>query len=342
MKTAFWFTRGVAGLLLALAACSRPAAPVPAEALPTTTVRARPVEADTRAGREEVVGTVRARLRAVIEAKVSGRIEQMRVVAGQSVRAGDPLAELDAREVRARLDQATATRDQADSDLGRFRTLLAQDAVTRAEFDAVQARQRIAHAAVQEAETLLGHTRITAPFGGVITRKLADQGDLASPGRPLLEIEDPRQLRLEINVPEALIARLQLGTRVPVRLAAVDGDLEATVAELAPSADPNSRTFLAQLDLPVADGIRAGQFGRALLPLGERTVLRVPAAAVVTRGQLELVFVVRANRAELRLVKTGRSAGDHVEIVSGLDPNEVVVVAGAAGLQDGQPVQPQP
>lgn len=143
---------------------------------------------------EEVVGTVRPKLRSDIEAKVSGRIEQMRAVPGQLVKRGELLVQLDAREIQAKLDQATASRDQAESDLVRYTKLIAQHAITQQEFEASQSRARIARASVTEAETMLGYTKITAPFNGVITSKLSDVGDLAAPGRPLLKMEDPHQL----------------------------------------------------------------------------------------------------------------------------------------------------
>jgi RND family efflux transporter MFP subunit len=322
-----------------LAACSKHPKPATSELLPSASVRVTAIATGKHEASEEVVGTVRAKLRAVIEAKVSGRIEQMAVVAGQRVKTGALLVQIDAGEVRARLDQALAVREQADSDLKRFTTLLNQEAVTRAEFDAVQARQRIAQASVKEVETLLGYTRVTAPFDGVITRKWADVGDLAAPGKPLLEMEDPANLRFEANVPEALLPKVESGRKLRVRVASLDHELEGTVAEIAPSSDPNSRTFLAKLDLPADAGLRAGQFGRAAVPIGELSALRVPAAAVVQRGQMELVFVVTNGQAQLRLVKTGKRLGSELEIISGVEAGEQVVIDGAVQLRDGQPVQ---
>ncbi|HXG46656.1 MAG TPA: biotin/lipoyl-binding protein, partial [Methylomirabilota bacterium] len=171
----------VASALTLAAGCSkhdeaRPATP----SLPTATVRVQTIEARKRIATEEVVGTVRAKLQARLEAKVAGRIEELRAAPGQSVKAGELLVRLDVREIRAKLDQALAVRQQAVADLQRHTALLERGAATRAEFDAVQSRARVAEAAVQEAETLLGHAAITAPFAGVITRKLADVGDLAA------------------------------------------------------------------------------------------------------------------------------------------------------------------
>ncbi len=327
-------------LTLGLSTGCRPKETSPAAAgLPAVTVRVQTVERKTRAATEEVVGTVRARLHSVIEAKVSGRIERMLAVPGQNVKARELLAELDVREVRARLDQALALRQQAETDLQRAQSLLAQKILSAAEFDNAQSRFRVADGAAKEAETMLDYTKVTAPFAGVITRKYADVGDLAAPGKPLLEMEDARDLRLEADVPEAVVGRLAMGDRLSVRVSSLSNDLTAVISEISPAADPNSRTFLVKLDLPATPGLRAGQFGRASMPVGETSALRVPASAVVQRGQMELMFVAADGCARMRIVKTGRRVGNEVELVSGVDAGERVISEGAAGLVDGQRVE---
>jgi len=290
---------------------------------------------------EEVVGTVRAKLHAVLEAKVSGRLESMLAIPGRTVKEGELLARLDAREIQARLDQALALREQFGRDTERLRGLLAQNAVSRQEFESVESRYRVASASVTEAETMLGYAKIVAPFDGVVTRKLADVGDLATPGRPLLELDNPQLLRLEADVPESLINRVQFGATLSVRASSDAGDIAGVVSEIAPVADPVSRTFNVKLDLPSNGALRAGQFARVTVPVGESRALRVPASAAVQRGQMELVFVVANRQAQLRLVKTGKRIGDTVELVSGVSAGEQVVVEGANGLRDGQPVEVQ-
>ena len=324
---------------LLLSGCGQKHEAAPPERLPTASVRVQAVANKKHLATEEVVGTVRAKLRASIEAKVSGRIAQMPVVAGQTVKAGDTLARLEVREAQARLEQAKAGREQADRDRKRFETLLQQKAVTQQEYDAQDARFRIADASLGEAEAMLGYAHVTAPFDGVVSRKSADVGDLASPGRPLLELEDPRALRLEADVPEALLGRVQAGARMSVRVAALTNELEGVVSEIAPVADPSSRTFRVKLDLPSVAGLRPGQFGRVAVPLGETTTTRVPVDAVVQRGQMEMVFVIANQKAQMRLVKSGKRFGPEIELVSGVAPGELVATVGAAGLRDGQPVE---
>jgi RND family efflux transporter MFP subunit len=328
----------VAGLAVTLVSCGHKDARVETKSLPTATVRAQIVASKERIATEEVVGTVRAKLRSIIEAKVSGKIEQMLVVPGQQVKAGELLAVIDAREVQARYDQAVALKQQAEADLKRLTSLLEQKVLSQAEFDNAQARARVTIAGVAEAETMLDYTKVTAPFAGVITRKHADVGDLATPGKPLLEMEDSTALRLEADVPEAVIGKLKLGDRLPVRISALENEREGVISEIAPAADPNSRTFLVKLDLPSTPGLRAGQFGRVAMPVGETKALRVPSSAVVQGGQMEMVFVVSNGKAQLRLVKTGKHIGDEVELVSGIDAGETIVTENAANLVDGQPV----
>ena len=328
----------IAVLLVTLSAGCRRDEPARSELAPVP-VRLQTIEAKPHIAAEEVVGTIRPKLRSVIEAKISGRIEKMLVVPGQEVKAGELLVQLDAREAKARLDQAIAVRQQAENDLKRYEVLRAKQVVTPADFEAAQSKAQIAVAAATEAETNLAYATITAPFDGVITRKLADVGDLAAPGKALLEIEDPRVLQFEAAVPEAVIDHVRLGARFPVHV--VSNECEATVSEIAPSADVASRTFLVKLDLPNVTGLRAGQFGRVAIPVSETNVLRAPAAAVVQRGQMEFVFVVADKHAQLRIVKTGRRFGNEVELLSGVSAGEQVVTEHAASLVDGQLLEPR-
>lgn len=336
------------GLALGLAAnllagCNRheePKATTPP--LPTATVRVQLLEARKHSATEDVVGTVRAKLQARIEAKIPGRIEQMRVVSGQSVKTGELLIRLDAQEIRAKLEQAAAVHQQAETDLKRTTSLLERGAATRSEFDAVQTRSRIAAAAVKEAETMLGYADILAPFNGVVTRKHVDVGDLATPGKPLLEMEDPSALRVEADVAEALVDRIKLGQSLTVQVPTLASALQGTVNEIAPGTDQASRTFLVKLDLPATPGLRAGSFARVAVPVGESDGLRVPVEAVIQRGQLEYIFVVAEGKAQLRLVKTGKYDGKEVELLAGAAAGDRVAISGAAQLRDGQPLQVQP
>ena len=334
-----WLALGIT-VLVAVSGCDRKGTgdAKPPPSLAAATVCVQTVEAQKQITTEEAVGTVHSKLQALIEAKVPGRILDMRATPGQSVKAGELLVRLDAEEIRAKLDQALAAQQQAAGDLKRYTALLERDAATRAEFDAVQARARIAEGALKEAQTMLGYTQVVAPFDAVVMRKLADVGDQAALGKPLVELEDPTRLQLGSDIPESLIGNVKLGAIMPVRVAGLTNELQGTVSEIAPAADPNTRTFRVKLDLAAAPGLRVGQFGRVAVPIAETTVLGVPASALVRRGQLEMVFVVADKRAVMRLVKSGKRVGDQVEIASGLSAGESIAAQGASSLVDGQPV----
>ena len=318
--------------------CSRD--PHAAPPLPTVAVRTTEVRAITELRRTELPGTVRAVERAALAPKVTGTIAQLPITLGQSVKRGDTLAIISANEINARLAQAEAGLAQARRDLERETTLEAKGASATETVRSMQDRVAIAEATVAEARTMLTYTTITAPFDGVITRRLVNEGDLAAPGNPLLELENPALQRVEVEVPDSLAA-VAVGTEVPVRINTLE--LVGRVAEVSPALDAVSRTFLAKIDLPAGAAVRSGQFARVAWPAGETKALVVPAAAVTTFGQMERVFVVANNSASLRLVKTGARHGAEIEILSGLAAGERVVSdVAAAPLRDGQPVEVKP
>ena len=309
--------------------------------LPAVQVRTQTVQTKQLATVEEVVGTVRAKLRATIEAKTTGRITDMPVSLGQRIKAGELVVRLNAPEIKARLDQAEASLQQAERDWRRVSSLFNQQAATRADYDAADSRYQVAKGAVAEAKAMMTYVEILAPFDGVVTRKWVDVGDQAAPGKPLIDIEDPSKLQLEADVPEAIASRIQQDARMPIRVSDSIGDLFGTVAEIGPIADPVSRTFRVKLDVAGRPGLMSGQFARLLVPVGETTSMRVPFSSVVQRGQMEIVFAVENQRARLHLVKTGRQLKDEIEILSGLDAGDSVVVNNASQLVDGQLVTPQ-
>jgi membrane fusion protein (multidrug efflux system) len=327
------------GLLAVLAGCSRPE--VDQEPAPGAVgeVRVTRVHRLTRPLTVPLAGTVRPLERALVAAKVMGTVAQADFTLGQVVSAGETIVALSAAELTARAAQANAALDQARRDVTRESGLASTGAGTTETLRAASDRLRIAEAAAEEARALLGYTRIPAPFAGVITRKLAYAGDLATPGTPLFEIEARDRLRAEIQVPDALPLPAP-GSTIPVDTG--EAILSGRLVEISPAADPVTHTREARLELPAATALRSGQFVRAAWPAGETAALMLPAAAVGLFGQIERVFVVRDGRAELRLVRTGAREGAETEILSGLNEGESVIVAPPATLRDGEVVRPLP
>jgi RND family efflux transporter MFP subunit len=333
----------LSGVLALVAGCGKHHEPqaVTGENLPPAAVRVQKIEPVKQPVMEEVVGTVQPKLQAIIEAKVSGRITRLPVTLGQSVKQGEVLVELATQEIQARLDQANASFRQAELDFNRTGNLRKQQAATQAELDAAQARYTVAKAAVSEAEALSGYSKILAPFDGVVARKLADEGDMAMPGKSLLELEGRAGLRLVADIPSLLAGHVLPGAKLAVRVDPLPNTITGTLAEISPAADPASRTVRMKVDLPETPGLSTGQFGRLAVPIGEATFLFVPPPALIRRGQLEILFVAADGKAQMRLVRAGKETPQGIEILAGLAPGEGVVIEGAGTLRDGQPLQTQ-
>jgi RND family efflux transporter MFP subunit len=289
----------------------------------------------------ECTGTVRSARHAWIAARVMGSIEAMPVVLGQRVRAGDVLLRLSAGEISARLAQTQAQVAYTQRELERERDLLAKGAGTAESVRGLEDRLRLATAARQEAEAMAGYMVLRAPFSGAVSRRLVKAGDLASPGQPLLEIEGDAGLEIEAMVPESTAIKLAVGQRVPAVADSVR--FQADITELAAAADPATRTVEARLAVPAGTAVHSGQFVRLLLPAPTSPNLLVPSPALTAHGQMERVFVVGADgRAILRLVRSGRTEGDRVVILAGLNENERVVIDPPATLREGQPLEALP
>lgn len=327
---------------LALGALFSVGLPTFLEAAESQSLQIAAARTDDWTAAEEAPGTVRPVETAMISSKISGTLLEVNADPGRVVKQGEVLARIDNREIRARLENALAALAQAERDYTRFEKLHADRVVTTQEFEAAQTRLRSARATVEEAETLLDHATVEAPFAGVVTRRFVQRGDLAIPGRPLIELENPSALRLEAQVPESLVSTLSVGDELPVLIDAAAASLSGRVAEIAPASDPASRTVLVKLDLPVNDQLRSGQFGRARIPTNAAPTLRLPASALLSRGQLDYVFVVQDGVARLRIVRPGRRHEGQIEILAGLDEGEQVVVVGGQSLRDGQPIPSPP
>ncbi len=286
----------------------------------------------------DAVGTIRSRTATTVASRVTGTVESVRAGAGSEVRAGQTLATLDQRQVRARLQQAQsalaaaeAEAIRANASFERTAQLHAKEAATPAQFEAAQAARKRADAEVQvaaesvrEAEVLMNYSRIESPIAGLVAERLVEVGDLAQPGTPLFEVHDPRDLRLEADVREGLIAAVAEGDQVVVELPALEREVEGLVDEIVPSADPRSRTFLIKVAVPPQDGLLPGMFGRVRIRSGGRESVYVPAAAVARVGQLTTLLVLDGERWTRRYVTAGDVSDERLEILSGLDGGETI------------------
>lgn len=332
----------LSGLVALVAAgCARHDAPPAAAALPVAKVRVSTVQAAELPQLAEVTGTVRPVQRATLAAKTMGAIIDLPVALGQRVRAGETLARITADDTAARVAQAKSQSVLVQRDLARERDLLAKGASTAETVRSLEDRLSGLEAAVREAEALLAHAVIRAPFDGVIARRPANPGDIVFPGQALLEIEGASGFEIEAGIPETLASTLRTGTTLGCR---VDGlRFNGVVRELSPAADPATRTVSAKIAVPAGTAVRSGQFARLEVAAAIQRTLLVPAESVSLLGQMERVFLAgEGNRAVLRIVRTGARRGEAVEVLAGLDAGDRVVLAPAATLREGQPLEVQP
>lgn len=311
--------------------------------LPAARVRLAPVRSAQLPLPSQSMGTVRPLRSAQVSARVMGTIEEMPVALGQHVRAGDLLVKISAEEIAAKVGQAQAQLSAARRDLDRETALLAKGASTADLVKGLQDRFDGAQAMVREAEVMQGYATLRAPFDGVVARKLADVGDLAAPGQPVLVIESSGAFQVEVPLPDSVAAGLAPGAELDVTLASAGHSFRGRLLEVSSSADAGSHTVLAKIAVPAEVAARSGEFARVAVAGSPVAALLVPTSAVSVTGQMQRVFVVgEGARAVMRLVRTGAVHGEETEILSGLEANERVVVAPPATLREGQALEIQP
>lgn len=267
---------------------------------------------------------------------------------------------------------AEANRRLATSTFRRYQQLLERQSISPQEFDEVRARHEMADAEAETAgrmrqsleakrrqvlaridqakadvagsQVYSSFTRIAAPINGVVVSRQADVGYMAAPGSPLLTIESGTDYRLEAAVQESQINNIHLRDQVGVQIDALGPqELPGAVVEIVPASDPASRTYLVKISIPAPAGnqiIHSGLYGKARFVTGQTQAITILRKAVVERGQLTSVYVVdQSGVARIRLVRTGKTYSDRVEVLSGLKEGEQIVVDGVAAVNDGSRVR---
>ncbi|MEE9403464.1 MAG: efflux RND transporter periplasmic adaptor subunit [Algisphaera sp.] len=286
------------------------------------------------------IGTVRAVQAVEVSSQLLAEVQGVQVNAGDTVKAGDPLVQLDNTALKAREAQAIALKTAADakqqqtaSDLERLSGLRENNAATARELsDAVrdhavaQAQMQAALQGVAEAQSQLNFAHIASPLAGRVVKRHVEPGNVVQPGAPLITLEG--QLQLEAQVPESQVARLKVGDAVQVEIDALHIQYTGAIREIVPQASTASRTFTVKVGGPCPPEVQSGMFGRMLVPMGQGQRLTLPAAAVRRVGQLESVFVADASgtHATRRMIRTGTLLGDRIEVISGLHAGERVVL----------------
>ena len=318
--------------LALLASCGKPGGPKgPPSGFATQVVA---VQAAREAVTENlrIVGTVLANETVDLKPEADGRIVAIHFEEGQRVKAGDPLVEIDAAELKATLDEAEASLRWAQSKWDRARDLLGNKTMSQQEADEARAQADMATAKVAQMRKRLADTRITAPFSGIIGSRHVSPGQVVTKQTVIATLSDLDPVKVEGNVPERFLAQAKVGAKYELTIAAFPG--ETFVGELyfiAPQLDPVNRTALVKAKAPNADlRLKPGMFASAELTLRVREdAIVIPEAALMPQGEAFTVMLVDADMtAQPRRVRVGVRLAGRVEIVEGLKGGETVVVEG--------------
>jgi RND family efflux transporter MFP subunit len=235
------------------------------------------------------------------------------------------LAHATFRRMQDLFDKRSISNQEYDEAAARLKTAQAAYDMAVSKKTQIGSRIRQSEEGIHAAEVMRSYAEIRSPFAGTVTERHGEPGILATPGLPLLTVEQASGYRLEVSAEESLGPQIRLGQQVEVSLESLDRKLEARVAEIVPAVDPSSRGFIVKIDLPPLKDLRSGLYGRARFTAGSRQALTVPAEVVRRNGQIESVMVAENGIARMRLITTGETQGASVEVLTGLRAGEMVI-----------------
>jgi len=300
-----------------------------------------------------VPGSIVPDQRARIASRLMGYIKDMSLQVGQEVKRGEVLFSIDSSDISSQIAQARAAYQQADAalkdaklDYDRFSKLYKDNTVSKQQFDKIRLQYSVAQenltaakSGLDQAKAQLKYANVAAPFDGVVVEKMASEGDLAAPGNPMVVLENRSSLSVQTEVSNELYAVLRSGDEAQVMIDGKSEPVVGTVYTLVSAANPMTRTHTVKLSIPNTDNINSGTFARVIFNRGERQTIMVPSSAVIDRSGVEGVFVVNDGKAYFNMVRTGAEIGDLVEIQSGLNLGERIVVSNNASMLNGDLVQ---
>lgn len=296
------------------------------------------VETSKIAFHEDVPATVTSKQSINIASRILAPIKSIRVKSGDRVDKGDLLIELDNRNSRAAVAQTRehirsiqAKIVQAKSHYHRTKDLYNKQSATKANFEqasanynSLKAQLSAARQQLESAETTQSYSKILAPFSARVVDRLAEPGDLATPGQALLTLYDPDTLRINAHVRESLALSLKLGQQLTADIQAIQQNIKVTVEEIVPAADPGSRSFLIKTNTEPNSQLLPGMFARVRIPSKQQKRILIPESFIKQVGQLDIVWVMENKHPVRRFIRLGQLYDNKIEVVSGLSDGEVL------------------
>ena len=321
-----------------------------------------PVQVETPSGAGDrfltASGKIEAENSANLSTRMMGFIDDIHVNVGDKVSKGQLLVSINNSDLQAKraqvnagITEAEAAFNNAQKDYERFKALYEEQSASQKEMDDQTARFEMAQARLEAAKQMknevnsqFAYVNIRAPFSGVVTNKFAEEGTMANPGQPLLAVEAPGNFEVTARVPESGISQIETGTKVDVMVKSIDGSVPGTVTEVSSSASNTGGLYMVKVALDDTEaGLRSGMYATVRFPVEKEEntteAVMVPTEAIVTRGDLKGIYTVsQQNTAMLRWLRLGRTYGDRVEVLSGLNPDEAYIVSADGKLFNGAKV----
>lgn len=272
---------------------------------------------------EAVVEAVK---QATVAAQLQGRVVEVRADAGQRVKQGEVLMRLDAREAAEGAAGSQAQYLQAKAQYERSKNLYAQKFISQAALDQAEATFKAAQANAGASGATLSHATVTAPISGIVAQRHTELGEMASPGKSLITVFDPKGLRVTASVPQYKLAEVRKASRAKVEFPEIGVWVDAAKVEVLPTADARTHAVTARVYLPDdLQNVIPGMFARVHFITGVAKKLTVPAAAVVRRGEVSALYVLGEGGPRLRQVRLGEAvAGGDLEVLAGLSAGEKI------------------
>ena len=343
-----------------LISCSGKDKKVVADNTPAIKVKINKVALNNNNQFLSVSGKIQATNSADLSTRMMGYVKKVYVNVGDKVNKGQLLVSINNTDLQAKKGQINAGITQAktafanaEKNYKRFKNLYESNSVTQKEMDDMTANYEMAKAGLESANQMkneinaqFAYSNITAPFSGVITSKNVEIGDMANPGMPLISLEKPKEFEVMAMVPETEISQIKKGTSVAVLVKSINNTLKGKVTEVSSSAKNTGGQYLVKIKLDKTNAkILSGMFTTVQFPIKSNatsSLVLIPTEAIVKNGQLSGVYTVsQSNKALLRWLRLGRTYGNNVEVLSGLNANESYIVSAEGKLFNGAKISIQ-
>lgn len=341
-----------AGLTVLLTACGQDIA-APVTVRPAMVVQPLPSSRSL----DSYPGEVRARFEPELAFRIAGKVSRRLVEEGQRVKANQPLAELDAQDVRLQREAMRAQVTAAEADLQRvrtdrerYKTLLGKQMVSQSQYDnsdnsyrAAEARVKQLRAELTVADNQADYTVLRAPQDGVIARRSVEVGQVVAAGQTVFSLAVDGEREVAISLPEQNFTRFKIGQPVTVELwTQRDVRLAGRIRELSPAADPRSRTFAARIAFDAGQvPVELGQSAKVSIATGQAVSLALPLSAISANDGVSYVWRVEPDSTLKRVpVQLGAWGQETVPVLDGLRASDWVVAAGVHVLREGERIRP--